>query len=108
DLVGGRLRVIGGGVQVVTNDVVATDVFRHVVGVFDASRIAVFVNGTLVAEAPTNGAQVPTNGLPVRIGADSGGGSPFPGVIDDPRLFNRGLTDAEVRLLDLQSTGCPH
>jgi hypothetical protein len=75
--------------------------------VFDANRIAIFVNGTLAAEAPVNGAQVPTNGLPVRIGADSGGGSPFPGIIDEVRLFNRALTDAEVSLLYRQATGCP-
>jgi len=107
DVAGGHLRVIGGGVGLAAADPIATDVFRHVVAVFDANRIALFVNGTLAALAPTNGAMVPTNGLPVRIGADSDGGSDFPGIIDEVRLFNRGLTDDEARLLFQQYSSCP-
>ena len=107
DVAGGHLRVIGGGVGLAAADPIATDVFRHVVAVFDANRIALFVNGTLAALAPTNGAMVPTNGLPVRIGADADGGSDFPGIIDEVRLFNRGLTDDEARLLFQQYSSCP-
>jgi len=107
DVAGGHLRVIGGVVGLAAADPIATDVFRHVVAVFDANRIALFVNGTLAALAPTNGAMVPTNGLPVRIGADSDGGSDFPGIIDEVRLFNRGLTDDEARLLFQQYSSCP-
>jgi hypothetical protein len=75
--------------------------------VFDAVRVALFVNGTLVVEAPSGGYALPVNDLPVRIGADSSAGSLFPGVIDEPRIFNRGLTDAEVLTLFQQTYSCP-
>jgi hypothetical protein len=107
DVISGFLRLKAGGPTLGSPDRLPTNTFVHVAGVFDAARIALFVNGALVAEAPSGGSAVPTNGLALRIGADSDGGSLFPGAIDEPRIFNRGLTDAEVRTLFLQATSCP-
>jgi hypothetical protein len=107
DLVSGHLRFIAGAVGLVTADQVANGSFIHVAAAYDANRIAIFVNGVLVAQGPANAAVVSTNGLPVRIAGDSDGASPFPGTIDEPRLFNRGLSDAEVRSLFQQAINCP-
>ena len=107
DAISGFLRLKAGGPTIGSPDRLPTNTFVHVAGVFDAVRIALFVNGALVAEAPSGGTAVPTNGLSLRIGADSDGGTLFPGAIDEPRIFNRGLTDAEVRTLFLQATNCP-
>lgn len=107
DAISGFLRFKAGVSTIGSPDRLSTGTFVHVAGVFDAARTALFVNGALVAEAPSGGAAVPTNGLPLRIGADSDGGSLFPGAIDEPRIFNRGLTNAEVRTLFLQATNCP-
>jgi len=105
DLVSGRLRISAGFAALVTADPLPANTFLHVAAVFDGIRLALFVNGVLVAETPAVG-HVPVNMLPVRIGADSGGGSPFPGIIDEPRIFNRGLTDAEVRGLFQRLKAC--
>ncbi len=107
DLVGGRLRIMAGFAAFATVDALPTGTFIHVAGVADADRFALFVNGVLVTEVPSGGITMPANDLPLRIGADSSGGSLFPGAIDEPRIFNRGLTNAEVRSLFLQATNCP-
>jgi alpha-L-fucosidase 2 len=44
-------------------------------------------------------AQIPDNSVPLRIGADQAGGSLFQGEIAAVRLYERTLTDAEVKAL---------
>ena len=71
--------------------------FTHVTGVYDGTRIALFVNGVLATEVPTSMDIIPVNDLALRIGGDAGGGSLFPGIIDEPRIVARGLSNAEVQ-----------
>ena len=69
--------------------------------------LAVYVNGALSAEIPTAVAAIPVNPRTLRIGADSGGGSLFNGVIDEPRVHGRALSAAEIALIAWQGTNCP-
>ena len=39
---------------------------------------------------------MPTNALPLHIGADSAGNTRLSGVIDEPRIYNRALTANEI------------
>ena len=55
---------------------------------------------TMVAQGP-----IPTNALPLRIGADSSGGSRFRGTIDEPRVYGRALTAGEIFAL-YRETNC--
>jgi hypothetical protein len=57
-------------------------------------------------ETPVNGAPIPVNALPLHIGADSGGGTQFTGAIDEPRIFNRGLSNDEIAALFQQGPIC--
>ncbi len=108
DLVNNRLRMQVGGAAVATVDLGAiAGTLTHVAGVTDGSRVALFVNGVLASEATFNPFLIPVNDLSLRIGADAGGGSLFTGIIDEPRIFNRALTDAEVQTLFQQGTTCP-
>ncbi|WP_203902264.1 LamG domain-containing protein [Virgisporangium aliadipatigenens] len=74
--------------------------WTHFAGVYDANqkRIFFYVNGVLAGSAPRN----PTwtaNG-PLRIGHYTNGGAtagPFPGMIDEVKLYDRPLSAEEVR-----------
>jgi hypothetical protein len=79
----------------------------HVAGVFNGTGLGVYINGALSAEsAVPPGRTITPNTLPLHIGADSGGDSQFVGVIDEPRVFNRGLTADEIQLLFWQGQNC--
>ena len=76
--------------------------FYHLAGVFDGSQARLYLNGTLAATGPVI-AGVLFNTLPLRIGAmkDIGFGSDdrFEGLIDEVELFDRALTEAEIKAI---------
>ena len=80
--------------------------FVHVAMVHTSTSMKLYINGVLDADAEGTWAPAPVNNHPVRIGADDGGGSLFMGVIDEPRIFGRGLSDAEIQTLFWQGTNC--
>jgi hypothetical protein len=49
---------------------------------------------------------ITANTHPLRIGADSNGGSMMPGTIDEPRVWNRALSAAEIAEIYWQSSNC--
>jgi hypothetical protein len=102
----GRVRLFIGGDAVVSGEL-PTSGFTHVAGVYDGTSMSVYLNGVLSAQVPTAVASIPTNGLTMRIGADSLGDSRFNGVIDEPRVFNRGLSAVEIATIMWQGTNCP-
>jgi hypothetical protein len=53
----------------------------------------------LLLGSATASAQVPDNSLPIRLGVDQGGKSLFRGEIAAVRLYNRALSDAEIKNL---------
>jgi hypothetical protein len=104
----GRLRMQVGGLGITSQSDVPLGTFVHVAGTYDGTRLALYVNGQLDSETTFGQTPVPipVNALPLRIGADSSGGSLFTGVVDDPRIFNRALTANEVNTLFVQGTTC--
>jgi hypothetical protein len=80
----------------------------HVVGVwsagvatsFSSSQFKVYVNGVLLGGSYINGAFSPIPNVPsgtTAIGRHEAWGSYFKGKMDDIRVYNRALTDAEVQ-----------
>ena len=64
----------------------------------DAGTMTIYVNGELYAEA--TGKTLPILGANVtsfNIGADQGGGTNYPGMIDDIQLYNVALGEAEIQ-----------
>ena len=107
DIIGDKLRMFIGTDALVSSDPVPSGMFVHVAGVFNGSGLGVYINGALSAESVLPpGRTILPNTLPVHIGADSNGDSQFVGVIDEPRIFNRGLTADEIALLFWQGTHC--
>ena len=88
-------------------DPVPIGTLTHVAGVYNGTTLAVYINGVLSAENATWAASIPVNVRSLRIGADSSGSTLFNGVIDEPRVFNRALSAAEIDQLFWQSTNCP-
>jgi hypothetical protein len=92
----------------ITNAALPIGVWTHIAGVFDGKNLSTYVNGQFKGSVSAVGT-LQNNGFPLYIGADYGShGGYFNGRIDDVRIYNRALSDAEVqRLFDLES-GRPH
>jgi len=96
DLVGGQLRMIVQGDGLSSPGPLSPGVFTHVAGVYDGSSLSLYLNGVLVATKATGVTAIPVNSDPLNIGVDSAGGSNFTGIIDEPRIFGRALSAAEI------------
>ncbi|MDE2038305.1 MAG: peptidoglycan-binding protein [Patescibacteria group bacterium] len=65
---------------------------------YDGSYLDFYLNGVLDKSIAATGT-IADDTQQVVIGACTGGGSPFPGQIDDVRLYNRILSPAEIQSL---------
>ncbi len=76
----------------------------HVIGSYDGAQMRLYINGELVANAAESGAlQTTTDAL--NIGTKtitSTAGDHMNGTIDDVRIYQRGLSDAEATMLGTQ------
>jgi hypothetical protein len=81
--------------------------WHHVAVTFDEGDVKLYVDGSIegegIAPSPLAG-----NNLPLRIGADSDGQSLFHGLIDDVRVYNMALTEAEILAAMEGSKGYPY
>lgn len=79
----------------------------HIVGVYDGAEMRLYVNGSLMGSAPASGLIGVSPQAPSSIGALSTGLQPFSGWIDDVRIYDRALSDAEIIdvLLETLTTG---
>ncbi|HEV6954739.1 MAG TPA: LamG-like jellyroll fold domain-containing protein, partial [Promicromonospora sp.] len=72
--------------------------WTHLVGVFDGTRVRLYVDG--VEQGSVVGpAAVGTNDRPLLVGDQPGGGYPLQGAVDDVLLLDRALSPAEVASL---------
>ena len=84
---------------ITTKQAVEDDQWHHVAGVYDGQHLALYLDGeeqgTLTAEGP-----LAPNNLPVTVGENMASrGSLFNGWMDDPQLYDRGLSAEEVAAL---------
>jgi len=71
--------------------------WHHVVGVYDGTRGCLYLDGELDVSASATGS-IDTNSEPVYIGANSDKSGRFwDGLIDDVRIYNYALSEAEVK-----------
>jgi hypothetical protein len=72
--------------------------WSHLAGTFDGTTMRLYVNGALVSSTPATGPIDVTDGV-LRIGGDNvWQGEYFTGAIDEVRIYNRALSEAEVQL----------
>jgi hypothetical protein len=83
--------------------------WHHVVFSYDGSSTRTYADGIIINEAFRNVGILPSSNLPLYIGAylpsSLSNKNYFPGLIDEFRIYNRALTDNEVKALyDYEST----
>ncbi|MHC4153726.1 MAG: LamG domain-containing protein [Planctomycetota bacterium] len=92
------------------NDVVWANDWIHLAGTYDGSSIACYVNGQLGEAKDVNNpyglARCPIDDPGLAIGNEPDANeSPFEGIIDDVRVYDYGLSQAEVAWLATEGTG---
>ena len=69
--------------------------WHHVAGVYDGSTAIIYINGEADNEKKFEGA-LKHNGENFWMGARKSDGLPYHGLLDELRLYNRGLSQAEI------------
>jgi chitodextrinase len=90
----------GSRIQRYSNTIRALNTWYHVAGVYDASAktLSIYVNGVLDNGAPSG--VVPASQVSSSVNANIGrrsGGLYFNGLIDEVRIYNRALSQAEIQ-----------
>jgi hypothetical protein len=75
----------------------ATNSWSHVAATFDGSFLRLYVNGNQVGSLPAGGSII-TSSNALRIGGNTIWGEYFRGQIDDVRIYNEALTQAQIQL----------
>jgi glucose/arabinose dehydrogenase len=78
---------------------IPANTFVHLVGTFDGSTVKIYKDGVLAGKAVLHGVYIPDPKSPLRIGAAAGslGKDTWSGIIDDLRLYNKTLSENEVK-----------
>ncbi|HRI71826.1 MAG TPA: hypothetical protein PK156_46655, partial [Polyangium sp.] len=103
DMVGGQLRMIIPPRTFGTPTNIPMNVWTHVAGTWDGTTGRLYVNGSLVRTSSGTAMPIPSNMLPLRIGADSNGNNRFNGFIDEAAVHNVALTQAQIQAMATQS-----
>ena len=69
--------------------------WHHVAGVYDGSKAIIYINGEEDSNKKFEG-DLKHNGENFWMGARKSDGLPFNGLLDELRLYNRGLSQAEI------------
>ena len=70
--------------------------WSHLASTYDGAMLRVYLNGALVASAARSGS-ILTSANPLQIGGDSIYGQYFQGLIDEVRVYNVPLTQAQIQ-----------
>lgn len=89
--------------EVALSSDLALNTWYHVASTYDGTNIINYVDGNQVSSEPHSGT-LNDSGLPIYIGARPVAGlHPFPGYIDDVRIYDRALSGSEIT--DLYNLG---
>ncbi len=87
---------VGGEQLIYGPSEILPNTWTHLATTYDGTTQNLYVNGALVASRPQAGAVV-TAPNPLHIGGDSIWGEYFSGIIDEVRIYNRALSQAEIQ-----------
>src|SRR3989338_2523425 len=78
---------------------VLTNVWQHLACTYDGSIVSIYKDGILLSSSAASAVTYSDSGANIKIGRrdEGGGGLYFPGLIDDLRIYNRALTEAEIQ-----------
>ncbi len=93
----------GGYMTVETDKVLKKGRWYHVVGTYDGRTQKLYIDGALEGSAKRS-SQLTYDAEPVHIGTGSDGLHGWTGLIDDVRIYNRALSEAEIRQLSMRAS----
>jgi hypothetical protein len=94
---------IAGETNAVGSAALALNAWSHLAATFDGSALRLYVNGSLVSTTVITGS-IPTSTGVLRMGGNSIWGEWFAGLIDDVRIYNKALTQAQIQT-DMNTPG---
>lgn len=74
----------------------ALNTWSHIAVTYDGTTMRLYVNGAQVGTRSVNGTIIATSGA-LRIGGNAVWGEYFTGLIDEVRIYNRALSQAEIQ-----------
>ena len=87
---------VGGSAFIASMGTLPTlNTWYHVVGVFNGSKVYLYVNGVLKSSTTASGSLSSTSNLPIAFGS-AVGSKYFNGVLDESLIFNQALTATQV------------
>ncbi|MFC6086848.1 LamG-like jellyroll fold domain-containing protein [Sphaerisporangium aureirubrum] len=81
---------------VASADGLPLDTWSHIATTYDGTKLRFYVDGDLAAESDLTGS-LREDGGPFRIGGNSVWGEHFSGAVDEVRVYDRALPEAEIR-----------
>ena len=92
---------IGGNYECISPTPLLVDKWYHLAGVYDGSKLMLYVDGVKVCEKDIK-AEIFSGAAKLSIGASMNGGvvatdEIFNGIIDEVRVYNKPLTEAEIQ-----------
>ena len=78
---------------------VPLNTWTFIAGRFDNKTMSIYVNGVLAGSKAVGPRRVANSSSNFRIGLDDNGNVDFSGMIDEVRVFDRALSDGEIRSL---------
>src|SRR3989344_1475867 len=78
---------------------ILTNVWQHLTCTYDGSIVSIYKDGILLSSSAASAVTYSDSGANINIGRrdEGGGGLYFPGLIDDLRIYNRALSQAEIQ-----------
>jgi len=73
--------------------------WMHVAATYNGTTMKLYINGVQQGGDVAGPTTIATNGLPLAVGAQSDFARKYMGELDDVRIYNRALTEAEIRAL---------
>src|SRR3989338_989114 len=82
-----------------TGNYILTNVWQHLTCTYDGSIVSIYKDGILLGSSAASAVTYSDSGASINIGRrdEGGGGLYFPGLIDDLRIYNRALSQAEIK-----------
>ena len=98
--------VIDTGEDVEGDTVLQTGTWYHIACTYDGTAMKLYINGTLRDITPKSEGTIPNSGRGIRIGANETWGAYFDGILDETRIYNQALSEAEIQALMSPPTTC--
>jgi hypothetical protein len=88
--------------KAVSDNVLNDNMWHHLVGTYDKSKVRLYVDGVLQTTVTNLTADITDVsdkvGIGAQVGSDDSSGQYFTGLIDDVRIYNYARTPDEIRL----------